>query len=536
MKVSYLGIIFLAIILRFWALGSIPAGFQADEVAYGYNAYSILKTGRDEYGKLFPLVLKSYGDYKVAVYSYLTVPFIAAFGLSEFSVRVPSTVFGLLFIILTYALVFRLSKSYQLALLSMMLAAISPLGIFLSRVQSDPLICVTFFYAAFYFWLEFVKKRAWWYLILIVLSIFLSFYTYIETRIFSIPFLLLVGIFNWATLDKRVKRVAFGIVVFVALFVGGLLLSSANTRFGQLNIFAKPNVQLVLDEELREDGAMGKNIIVSRIVHNKPMAYTRYFLKNYADYLSFDFLFSQAEQPLREQVPHMGVLLLIELPFLLAGIYSAIRKRLKYGIFGIAWALLVPATLGIASDETPNIHRFFLAMLPIHMLTAMGIVQVYKKIASQYRKIASFCIVFLFAANVGYFLHQLFVHQPIHNPMYRNDEYTRLTREIKALYASYDVIVTPQILGHILFYWPMDPATYQKLGSPRDTEYGRLDKFFFVSDGCPSNLQNPNIRELSTSRVLYVDKAECKIDSKDKVVQTIRYQNSLEAYHLVEKK
>src|SRR5437868_4259461 len=81
-------------ILRLWRLDTVPAGFNIDEAAFGYNAYSILKTGKDEYGTFLPLSLKSFGDYKAAGYAYIDIPFIALFGLNEFSVRLPSAILG----------------------------------------------------------------------------------------------------------------------------------------------------------------------------------------------------------------------------------------------------------------------------------------------------------------------------------------------------------------------------------------------------------------------------------------------------------
>ena len=38
-----------ALFLRIYKVGSNPPGLTPDEAALGYNAYSILKTGRDEY-------------------------------------------------------------------------------------------------------------------------------------------------------------------------------------------------------------------------------------------------------------------------------------------------------------------------------------------------------------------------------------------------------------------------------------------------------------------------------------------------------
>src|SRR5579859_3616347 len=88
-------IFLLGSFLRFYQLGSIPAGFHRDEAYLGYNAYSILKTGRDMTGHFLPLHLESF-LYSPAGYSYFSIPFIALFGLSPFSVRFAAALFGCL--------------------------------------------------------------------------------------------------------------------------------------------------------------------------------------------------------------------------------------------------------------------------------------------------------------------------------------------------------------------------------------------------------------------------------------------------------
>src|SRR3989344_678318 len=95
-------IFFFALLLRTVNLGNHPPGLTWDEAGLGYNAYSILKTGRDEHGAFMPLIFKSFGDYKPGIYVYLTVPSIAVFGLTEFAVRFPSALFGALAVIGIY--------------------------------------------------------------------------------------------------------------------------------------------------------------------------------------------------------------------------------------------------------------------------------------------------------------------------------------------------------------------------------------------------------------------------------------------------
>ena len=70
-------IFLLAGLLRLWGIGAVPVSLDWDEAALGYNAYSIYHTGRDEYGKFLPVILKSFDDYKPALYAYTIIPFIA---------------------------------------------------------------------------------------------------------------------------------------------------------------------------------------------------------------------------------------------------------------------------------------------------------------------------------------------------------------------------------------------------------------------------------------------------------------------------
>src|SRR3990167_1382093 len=105
------GILALAFVLRVVGLSSFPPGFTPDEASFGYDAYSILKTGKDQWGKPFPLVLESFGDFKSPLYAYLTVPSVAAFGLNKFAVRFPNAILGTLAVLAAYLLAGKLFRS-----------------------------------------------------------------------------------------------------------------------------------------------------------------------------------------------------------------------------------------------------------------------------------------------------------------------------------------------------------------------------------------------------------------------------------------
>ncbi|MFZ5845558.1 MAG: glycosyl transferase, partial [Patescibacteria group bacterium] len=93
-------ILIIAATLRLYRLSVIPPGVNRDEASIGYTAYSLLKTGRDEYGRFLPLSFQSFGDWKLPLYIYTTTLFVKIFGLSELAVRLPSAIAGILTVLL----------------------------------------------------------------------------------------------------------------------------------------------------------------------------------------------------------------------------------------------------------------------------------------------------------------------------------------------------------------------------------------------------------------------------------------------------
>ena len=56
-------------ILRIYDISANPPGFFADEASFGYNAYSVLHTGKDEHGQI-AVFFEAFGEYKLPVYIY----------------------------------------------------------------------------------------------------------------------------------------------------------------------------------------------------------------------------------------------------------------------------------------------------------------------------------------------------------------------------------------------------------------------------------------------------------------------------------
>jgi 4-amino-4-deoxy-L-arabinose transferase-like glycosyltransferase len=125
-------ILLASVLLRFWKVDSFPPSLNWDEISHGYNAYSILKTGKDEWGNILPTIFRAYGDYKLPVYIYLTVISEAFLGLTPLAVRLTSILAGISTVVFTYLLAKNIF-SKKVALLSAFLVAIEPWSFFLSR-------------------------------------------------------------------------------------------------------------------------------------------------------------------------------------------------------------------------------------------------------------------------------------------------------------------------------------------------------------------------------------------------------------------
>ena len=187
---SFLTIISLLIVTlfsRLWRVAEAPASVNWDEAALGYNAYSMLKTGKDEFGKPFPVSLRSFDDYKPALYSYLSVVPIAIFGLGEISTRFTSILAGTLLVFAVLYIAAKLSGNFRLGLMSGLFVAFSPWAMHFSRIAFESNLAAAIYFLAIAAFLKSPK--------LSLMLFILSMYAYHSQRAIALPtFVLLLWI------------------------------------------------------------------------------------------------------------------------------------------------------------------------------------------------------------------------------------------------------------------------------------------------------------------------------------------------------
>ena len=136
-EIFFLAIILLAcVFLHLLAIGKIPPGITNDEAGVGYDAYSILKTGKDQWGNFLPLEFKGFGDYRLPVFTYSAVPFIYFFDLSPFSIRLTSLMYSLFLAGAVYLLAKKLFNS-TIGLFSCLLVVLLPWSFSMTRIAIE---------------------------------------------------------------------------------------------------------------------------------------------------------------------------------------------------------------------------------------------------------------------------------------------------------------------------------------------------------------------------------------------------------------
>ncbi|OGH08837.1 MAG: hypothetical protein A2152_03400 [Candidatus Levybacteria bacterium RBG_16_35_6] len=464
-------------VLRLWQLGQVPPSPDWDEVALGYDGYSIINTGKDEYGKFLPVVLRSFDDYKPALYAYLTIPTILTFGLNVFAVRLPSAIFGILSIIASFFLIRQLFERYKhkdiLALVVSFLFAISPWSIQFSRVGFESNVGAAFNIFTVLFFLKGLKKP--WFLAVAAFFAGLNLYVYQSEKVFTplmVVILILIYRKDLFSLAKKYLLLAFVIGLIIVLPMGlnivtdrsSLLRVRGTSFFSYQTELLETNIKK-LEQDKQNNDALGL------ILDNRRVVYAKTIIDGYLSHFNLNWLFITGDIS-RHHAPNMGILYLFEFPFIFLGIYYLLfgefSKKTKLLIFG--WFLLAPLPASITTG-VPHAVRT-LNFLPTWQIFA-GLSIFYSIIlVSKFRYWKIFAILYLLfaAVNFSYFLNQYFVQLNYYDSQDWQYGYKQAVEEAKSLEEKYDKIVVsddqPMDKSYMffLFYLKYPPKDYQKIG------------------------------------------------------------------------
>lgn len=372
-------IFIVAFILRFYKSNYPP--FLWDEAALGYNAYSILETGKDEYGKLLPLIFKSFGDYKPGIYVYLILPFVKIFGLNELSVRLPSILIGSLIPIFLYFLIKEYDpKLKKLSLITATVLAFNPYNIHFSRgAWETNILTFELVLASFLFVRAFNKNNPIKFLFYSSVVFGISLYTYQAAKMISLFLIVILFIVNFSKIKNNLKSITWFIiplVFFTVPIIYGLLFGQNANRLNVVSLFSYPRSQEETKLIISESSIFDYNLL-----HNHLVFFTRNFLLRYFNNFSPRFLVFEGDwQSPRHSAPYIGVVLYPSIIFFIIGFFAIFldKKLDKLNLFFLLWLLFAPIPAALTRDIIQPVRSMSFS-IPSAYFISLGIFIFLKK-------------------------------------------------------------------------------------------------------------------------------------------------------------
>lgn len=481
-------ILLITIFFRFYNLASVPPSPSLDEVTTGYNAYSILNTGRDEYGYKFPILLRAYDDYRPAGYVYFVIPFIKLFGLTPLAVRLPSALLSTMEIVLVYFLVklFNFGKKQtNIALVSALLLAISPWHIYISRLGHEVnLGLFSVILGVFFFFLSIKREKYSWSLLFSAGFFSLSLYGYQSEKVFSPIFVLLLGALFLKELLKRKKILILSVIAGILIALPavketfspvGLIRFRGTSAFTDIRKNYQDSAEKLLSYKKQGN-------LVGQIIENRRLVPFKIFFANYFSHLKPEWLYSNGGNE-QFKAPGVGLFYPWEMLLFFAGLFFCLKisdKRVI--IFLLSWigfSFIAPSI----TTGSPHAMRAFNLLPAPQIFEAVGIVSIFTFLAGIWRKSAVFVFILMVCLSSVYFFHQYFYVFPkeqsnsFQYALYKSIQYilSHKQKNNQILFSNSGDLT--QSYMFYLFESKYNPAKYLEEGGTKSGGFAEFHKF-----------------------------------------------------------
>jgi len=377
-KIFIVLITFLAFFLRFYNLNSFPPGLGRDEVSVAYNAYSILKTAKDEHGRKLPVYFEAIGDQKLPVIVYISVPSIYLFGLNELGSRFPFALFGSLTIPLLYLLLKEAEKrtgenKTTFSLFASFILAVNPWHIAHSRAVYEICLGTFFFTAAIYFFYKGLQSRKW--MFWSVGFFIIAFYSYSMTRLLSPLIFLYLCFLYKKEISSYNKKTISGLILFSVI----LLIPFFITFFDSGGIYG-PSAAVITSSakvkasitEFRSYVAASPLFFLGPLLFNRVIMTFYEYGKNMLTALSPGFYFANGSD--MAGIGTNGQFFMLEIIPFIAGVVIFVKKGIKKNLFALTvlgWAALTFMTASLTIGP-PYATRTLFSAVPIAIIIGQG--------------------------------------------------------------------------------------------------------------------------------------------------------------------
>jgi hypothetical protein len=344
------------------------------------------------------------------------------FGLTPLGVRLPSAVFGTLFLILIYWLAkeinFEKKKDWQaIPLVTLILAAFLPWGIHLSRIGHVFVILSLIMVGVH--WLIYLKAKTikdyFWSLLPLILAAY--FYPSIILIAPLAIILVLFKIWQLKPSVKAKKTILIAGIILIAL--SGWMFSKKGSYSRGFDLAIWKDVNVTAAENIDRGLARLSNPtifslnrnpeLIGRLFYNRPMAVINTFTRIYLSFYSTDFLFLKGDPTLRHSTGRFGIFYPFLMPFLIYGTFLFfIRGEKKAKEMFLFWLLVSPIPAALAKGGDGYLLRVTYMLPLLTYLSALGLVEFLKLFKSKLKIVLAVFLFLLFSFSTCSFLFNYF--------------------------------------------------------------------------------------------------------------------------------
>ena len=342
-------IILAGLSIRTIHLSSNPAGLFPDEASTGYDAWCLIHYGMDQHAKQWPIFFTSFADDLSGLYRYLVVALQYIIGPSILSIRLPAAIAGTLTILGISLAVSELSGVMP-GLFAGFLIAFSPWSLPYSRTGQRIVLLPLILSFWFWLWLKSQKNPSKQFLYSNWFLLAFSLYTYVPIRLILPLLLPLILVYHVKTISIKNEAFWIALIIFVLVISPMILHAFLNTeqfklRYQQVNLFQQSESRLEAITQITQ---------------------------NYVSHFSPDYLFLNGDNNLRHNQRLTGVLVWGQLPFLLLGFFTLLKKRKRTDILLLYWLIVSPLPAALSNEGSPHALRSFSMLIPLEIITAIG--------------------------------------------------------------------------------------------------------------------------------------------------------------------
>lgn len=380
---EYKGEVFLFFIfmigsfVRLFAIGKFPNALNVDEASSGYDAFSLMKWGIDRGGNSYPVYLYAWGSGQSVLYSYLMIPVIAVTGLTEYGIRLPMAITGVISLYVFYYLIKNIFDNKKYGIIAMAFLAICPWHIMKSRWGMECNIFPDLILLASLLLVLGLKKKKTGLQVLAFVVLAISSYSYGTSYLFLPVFVL--GTLGYLIYKKEltVKKSIIYLLVMFVLCIPIIVYIFINT-FGLEQItIGKVTIPKLLVNRYDEVSTVFSENIFENCVNNLLETLRILILQN--DKLEWN------------AIPQYGLFYLISIVFFVIGLRACVKKY-KENNFNQIMNIWMISAIVLCAFCVANINRINIIMIPCVYYIVVGLFEFLTK----YKKLMV-CVVVIYA-------------------------------------------------------------------------------------------------------------------------------------------